>query len=260
MTEIAILLDMSQCIGCRACQMACKEWNDLPAEVTTNHGSYENPPHLSAVTWSRIRFIETATPDHGVAWHFINQRCLHCTDAACVKACETGALEHNELGFVSYDPDACIGCGLCAQACPFGMPQLSETAEFPSTIKMSKCTFCQDRVTNNLMPACAKACPTGAIQFGEREPLIAQGKARAARLKQQGYANARLYGETEMGGLHQMYVLTDSPVALGLPENPQPRYVVQTPELPVALGFAVAGAAIGGLVAFRARAQKKALS
>jgi len=257
MTEVALLLDVSKCTACRACQAACKQWNDLPAETTANRGTYENPPDLSFSTRTRIRFLEYERAE-GLAWYFFNQRCLHCTDAACVNSCEPQALKHNEMGFVSYEPGLCIGCGYCAETCPFGIPRLSETGIiFPDTRKMNKCDFCADRTTNGLQPACAKACPTGAITFGERAEMIAKGKARVEELIANGYTDANFYGENEMGGLHQMYVLPEKPSVFGLPENPQARPLVKAPELPVSVGTAVVGAAVGGLLALRARGMKK---
>lgn len=257
MTEIAMLLDVSKCTACRACQVSCKQWNELPAETTTNRGGYENPPDLSYSTRTRIRFFEHESAA-GMAWYFVNQRCLHCTDAACVNSCEPQALKHNEMGFVSYEKDLCIGCGYCAETCPFEIPRLSEDGiVFPDTRKMNKCDFCADRVTNDLQPACAKTCPTGAIFFGEREEIIAKGKARVAELVAAGNTEANFYGEHEMGGLHQMYVLPEKPAAFGLPENPQAKPLVKSPEIGIAVGAVAVGAVVGGLLAARARNMKK---
>ena len=218
---IAMLLDLAKCTACRGCQAACKQWNDLPAVKTTNRGSYQNPADLSYDTYTLIRFKEYERPDGSFAWLFLNQRCLHCTEAVCVDVCPTGALQHNELGFVSFDESKCNGCGYCVQFCPFGIPRLSEVDKTSTQAKSSKCTFCQDRVTNGVEPACAKACPTGAITFGDRDALIAHGKARVEELKAQGRADARLYGERELGGLHQMYVLEERASVYGLPEDPK---------------------------------------
>jgi len=215
----AMLIDITKCTGCRGCQAACKQWNDLPAETTYNWGSYENPPDLSYNTWTKVRFFEFDEGDR-VAWYFRKHQCLHCTDAACVKVCPTGALFHHEMGFVALDPEKCNGCGYCTQFCPFGVPRLEIINAFTGAAKASKCNFCQDRVTNGEMPACAKACPTGAILYGDQAELIGIGDQRVEELKAQGYANAVLYGKTELGGLHQMYVLPDKPSRFGLPDKP----------------------------------------
>ncbi len=257
MSEIAMLLDVSKCTACRGCQVACKQWNDLPADTPTTRGGYEHPPDLSYSTRTRIRFFEHERAD-GLAWYFVNQRCLHCTEAACVKSCEPKALKHDEMGFVSYEKDLCIGCGYCGETCPFGIPRLSEAGIiFSETRKMNKCDFCADRVTNGLQPACANTCPTGAILFGTREELIAKGKARVDELVAAGNADANFYGETEMGGLHQMYVLPEKPAVFGLPQDPQAKPLIKVPEIAVSLGAVAVGAAVGGLIAIRSRGMKK---
>jgi formate dehydrogenase iron-sulfur subunit len=144
---------------------------------------------------------------------------MHCTDAACVKVCPTGALSNNELGFIKYEKDKCCGCGYCAEFCPFEVPQL-ENNSVTGLNQMNKCTFCVDRVTNGQQPACVEACPVDAIKFGTRADLLEEGKQRVEELK---YTNpqACLYGENELGGLHVLYVLPDSPEIYGLPEEPK---------------------------------------
>ena len=211
----ATLIDISKCIACRGCQVACKAWNDLPAETTVNWGSYQNPPELSEKTWTLVTFKEV-TENGKVRWLFRKHQCMHCTEASCVSVCPTGAAKRYADGYVVIDQNWCIGCGYCVTACPFGVPHLGEPKG-----AARKCRFCIDRVTDGLTPACAKACPTGAIQFGERNELIAKGKAQVRELRANGHPNARLYGETELGGLHQMYVLTDRPAIFGLPEAPR---------------------------------------
>lgn len=217
---IAMLQDMSRCIACRGCQVACKEWNELPAVPTRNRGSYENPPALSPATWTRVQFIED---DAGGAprWFFFKQQCMHCTNAPCVEVCPTGALRRNVLGFVSLERERCNGCGYCAKFCPYGVPQLEVESALTGRAKIAKCTLCQDRVSNGQAPACAKACPAGAIEFGEREALLGRGRARVAALKAQGRTGASLYGEREMGGLGVMYVLPEPAASYpALPANP----------------------------------------
>jgi len=215
----AILYDATKCTACRACQVACKQWNELPAEVTINRGTYENPPDLSPHTWIKIKFIELEK-EGKLDWLFARQACMHCTNAACVEVCPTGALSYNELGFVQYEKDKCCGCGYCAEFCPFGVPRL-ESGKITGVGVMDKCIFCIDRVTNGLEPACVKTCPTGALTFGDRDDLAAEGRARVEALKADGFSNAYLYGDEELGGLHVLYVLADRPSVYGLPEEPE---------------------------------------
>jgi formate dehydrogenase beta subunit len=244
-----MLLDLSKCTACRGCQAACKQWNDLPAEETVQWGSYQNPKDLSYNTYTLIHFQEYVRDDDTLAWLFLNQRCLHCTDAACVEVCPTGALSHNELGFVSYEEDKCNGCGYCSQFCPFEIPRLGQADILTGVAKSSKCTFCQDRTTNGLSPACAQVCPTGAILFGDRDELVAAAKERVDTLKARGVADASVYGETELGGLHQMYVLTEKASVYGLPENPKYPAGATLKDIIRPLGNLAIGAAIVGSVA-----------
>ena len=211
----AMLIDLTKCTGCRACQVACKQWNDLPAEQTVCWGCYDNPPDLSPITWNRIAFYEWEK-DGQPKWMFRPVRCFHCTDAPCVAVCPTGALYKDAYGFTAFDESLCNGCGYCTQACPYNIPRLTDmdtikgTANFTGKGKSSKCVFCQDRVHNNLVPACASTCSPGTIQYGERADMVALGKARVAELKANGTPEANLYGENLLGGLGMMYVLPKS--------------------------------------------------
>ncbi|MCK4473312.1 MAG: 4Fe-4S dicluster domain-containing protein, partial [Anaerolineae bacterium] len=162
----ALLIDVSKCIACRACQVACKAWNDLPGEVTVCLGCYDNPHDLSPDTWNRIAFWEIERSGK-LDWVFRPVRCMHCADAPCVRVCPTGALYKDLLGFTAYDESKCNGCGYCTQFCPYDIPRLKE-ADLWGKGKATKCTFCQDRAINGLIPACAKSCPTGAIKYGDR--------------------------------------------------------------------------------------------
>lgn len=212
-----MLMDVSKCTGCRACQVACKAWNDLPGEATTCQGCYDNPPDLSPTTWNRVAFYEVEREGGQVAWMFRPVRCMHCTMASCVEVCPTGAAAH-QGEFVVIDQEQCIGCGYCQMACPFDVPRLGEGAEKASA---RKCRYCIDRVTNGKKPACATSCPTGAISYGDRNALVAKGNDRLAALKSMGLGNANLYGETQLAGLGLMYVLTDPPSVFDLPEAPR---------------------------------------
>ncbi len=207
----ARLIDTSKCMGCRGCQVACKQWNDLPAVHTTQRGTYENPPELSAHNWIKVEFTERPGE-----WLLRAHTCMHCTEASCEKVCPTGAISH--LGEVVYiDPERCIGCGYCVQACPFGVPHRDE--EITGTAR--KCRFCIDRITSGLEPACVKTCPTGAISFGDRAELLVTAENKVQALRANGHPRATLYGANELGGLHTLYVLTDTPSVYNLPEAPQ---------------------------------------
>jgi len=206
-----VLYDANKCIGCRACQVACKQWNELPAEDTVNSGSLENPPQLSAHTFTKIHFSEVEE-DGDFQWIFAKRQCMHCEDPACAAACLVGALQKTEFGAVVYDDNKCIGCRYCMMACPFGIPTFEWDKRLPW---IRKCTFCSDRQSAGLEPACVTACPTGALKFGERDELIAEARERIAAHPDQ-YVD-HIYGEKEVGGTSWLYL---SPVPfekLGFP-------------------------------------------
>lgn len=215
--RMAMLIDVAKCMGCRGCQVACKQWNQLPAEQTTFTGTYQNPKDLSGKTWTLVTFNELAgrTPeDPQVKWLFRKRSCLHCGDATCVQACPTGAARKRPDGIVYIDQDICAGCKYCVEVCPFKTPRYDHES---GTVK--KCRMCVDRLADGLQPACATACPTGAISFGDREGMVRLGMARFSVLRQQN-PDARFYGATELGGLGVMYLLPESASVFGLPENP----------------------------------------
>lgn len=215
----AILYDSTKCTACRACQVACKSWNEHEAEETTNRGTYENPEELSPETWVKMRFIETER-NGKFAWLFARRACMHCEDASCAIVCPANAIFKTDEGFVHIDQEWCVGCGNCALACPFLVPHKDHHI---GTAR--KCTACTtvglNRQEEGLDPACVTTCPTGALKFGDRDDLLNEGRQRVADLKAEGYSDAYLYGENELGGLHVMYVLDDSPAVYGLPESPQ---------------------------------------
>lgn len=210
----AILYDANKCTACRGCQVACKQWNELKAEETTNRGTYENPRALSGHTWNKIKFTEVENGGK-IDWLFTRQACMHCTDASCEKVCPAGAISHKGEAVI-IDQKWCIGCGYCVQACPFHVPHKDEEEG-----TSRKCRFCLDRITNGGEPACVKTCPLGAMQFGERSDLITAAQRRVQTLRADGHPNASLYGEHELGGLHTIYVLADRPSVYGLPEAPE---------------------------------------
>ena len=201
----SLLISPEVCIGCRACQTACKEWNQLPATQTRNTGTFENPPDLIPNLFNKIRYVEVPV-ESGVRWLFVSQRCMHCGDAGCMKICPApGALFKTPEGAVAYDKEKCIGCKLCVTACPFDVPR------YDANSKISKCHLCSDRISNGLSPACAKVCTTGAIRYGDRDELL--GFAQKA-----GYA--KVYGQADLEGLGTLYAFRDTPKLYGMNEKP----------------------------------------
>lgn len=242
----ALFVDTSKCIGCRGCQVACKQWHELPAESTRFRGSYENPVDLSAITWRKVKFIEGGGNGRPRLL-MMSDACKHCADASCLSVCPTGALSRRPWGAVDLDQTICNGCRYCVAACPFGVITFNE-----ATGRVDKCLMCPDRVSAGLAPACATTCPTGAITFGDREPLMAKAKARVAELTGKGEKLAQLYGERELSGLGQFYLLLDKPATYGLPS--EPRYAVLG-VLPGSVWSVAASVVMGvvALVAFRGR-------
>lgn len=208
MARVGLLLRPDLCIGCRACQVACKQWNGLPAEKTRNTGTHENPPDLSANLFNRIKFIEISDNGHGIRWLFVSQRCMHCGEPACVEVCPVKAITRTEDGIVLYDREKCIACHTCKEACPFRIPRYDQGGKG----KIAKCHFCFERIRAGLTPACAKTCPTDAIKFGKRDELILYSKKL-------GYPV--IYGEKELGGLGVIFALREDPKVYRLAENPQ---------------------------------------
>lgn len=261
MSDKAILYDSSKCTACRGCQVACKQWWELPGEKTINRGTYENPPDLSYDTWIRIKFNEISNGNGRIDWIFTRESCMHCTDAACVKVCPTKALYYHPSGFVAYNADLCSGCGYCVEFCPFDVPR-AKGNDITGIRKIDKCRACIDRITNGYEPSCVKTCPTDALIFGDRDELVAIGKKRVQGL-QSKYPLAYLYGEKELGGLHVMYVLTHAPQVHGLPAHPDvPVAAIATHDILRPLGYAVTALAVVGLglnyLVARATANKEA--
>ncbi|NMG32946.1 formate dehydrogenase subunit beta [Azoarcus sp. TTM-91] len=217
--EVAKLIDVSACIGCKACQAACMEWNDIREEVGTNVGVYDNPNDLTAHQWTVMRFDEVETDDGGLEWLIRKDGCMHCEDPGCLKACPSpGAIIQYSNGIVDFHEENCIGCGYCITGCPFNVPRISKQDG-----KAYKCTLCSDRVAVGQAPACAKVCPTGAIQFGSKEKMKEYAETRITDLKERGYDNAGLYDPAGVGGTHVMYVLhhADKPALYhNLPKDP----------------------------------------
>jgi len=275
MTRMGFFTDTSICIGCKACEVACKEWNDVPDDgLDFLATSYDNTGGLSADTWRHVAFIEqsggsappTAPPKGldagsspatalldtggaGVRWLMSSDVCKHCTHAACLDVCPTGALFRTEFDTVVVQQDVCNGCGYCVPACPFGVIDKREPDG-----RVWKCTLCYDRLKSDLEPACAKACPTKSIQFGPLDELRERAAGRVGVLREAGVADAHLYGadaDDGVGGFGAFFLLLDRPEVYGLPPDP----IVTTRDLPrmwraaaaasVALVAAVAAACAG---------------
>jgi formate dehydrogenase iron-sulfur subunit len=212
--------DTTVCIGCKACEVACKQWNALPADGMRWSGkSYDNTVHLSATTWRHVSFTEIERPDGAISWLFNSDVCKHCTAAPCQEACPTGALIYNEFGDVYLQQDVCNGCGYCVVACPFGV--LDRSGDDGTA---HKCTLCYDRQKDGLEPACAKTCPTDAIQFGPISELRQRAEERLSVLHRQGNDGAYLYGADDAGeysALNAFFLLTEEPAAYNLPPAPR---------------------------------------
>ncbi|MFO1352002.1 MAG: formate dehydrogenase subunit beta [Gammaproteobacteria bacterium] len=217
---VAKLIDISKCIGCKACQVACMEWNGLRDEVGVNTGVYDNPHDLTPSSWTVMRYSEVEEPGGHLEWLIRKDGCMHCADPGCLKACPApGAIVQYSNGIVDFHQENCIGCGNCVTGCPFNVPRLSKKDN-----KAYKCTLCSDRVANGREPACIKTCPTHALSFGSKDDMKKLADERITDLKERGYANAGLYDPQGVGGTHVMYVLkhADKPAQYaGLPADPQ---------------------------------------
>jgi formate dehydrogenase iron-sulfur subunit len=248
-TEVAKLIDVSKCIGCKACQVACSEWNNLRAPIGETVGTLQNPPDLAADVWTLMRFNEVETQPGNLEWLIRKDGCMHCADPGCLKACPApGAIVQYANGIVDFNEANCIGCGYCLKGCPFDIPRYGKEDR-----KAYKCTLCSDRVAVGLEPACVKTCPTGAIMFGSKEAMTEHAAGRVEDLKSRGFANAGLYDPQGVGGTHVMYVLqhADQPeLYQNLPKDPKISRVVRFWKGGAkAFGWAAMGlAALGGLV------------
>jgi formate dehydrogenase iron-sulfur subunit len=304
MTEIAVhdpaaermgfFTDTTVCIGCKACEVACKQWNDLPADGSTfgKRGSYDSTASLGAATWRHVRFVEALVPEPGEGghlpnipaaggggaddvdlvgwaesadgsaelekWLFMSDVCKHCTNAGCLDACPTGALIRTEFETVIVQPDVCNGCGYCVPSCPFGVIDRD-----PYDGRAAKCTLCYDRLRDGLEPACAKACPTDSIQFGPYEELLEVARGRVTELHSRGLDDAYLYGAGESpdeqlaGGLGAFFLLTQPPERFGLPaaaESPIQENMPHATAAGLAAAVLAAGATIASFVLTHRRA------
>ena len=268
--RVGFFTDTSVCIGCKACEVACKEWNLIPEDGLVWSGeSYDNTSQLDANSWRHVAFVEQRKPlrvgedgepgiDRGdpdgdaLRWLMSSDVCKHCTHAACLDVCPTGSLFRTEFGTVVVQEDICNGCGYCVPACPFGV---IDRREIGGDGRVWKCTLCYDRLKGGHEPACAKACPTKSIQFGPLDELRERADARLAKLEAEGWNGPQLYGhdpDDGVGGFGAFFLLLDEPEVYGLPPDP----VVSTAQLPqmyrsmataaAALVVGVAAAFLGG--------------
>src|SRR5213595_4095811 len=272
--RMGFFTDTTICIGCKACEVACKEWNLIPEDGLVWTGeSYDNTSHLGANSWRHVAFVEQRKPlkldgetasvePEPLRWLMESDVCKHCTHAGCLDVCPTGSLFRTEFGTVVVQQDICNGCGYCVPACPFGVldkRHIEATTDPPPAFlgrkqdgRVWKCTLCYDRLKGGHEPACAKACPTKSIQFGPLEELRERADARLAKLETEGWNGAQLYGrdpDDGVGGFGAFFLLLDEPEVYGLPPDP----VVTTKNLPEmwrTTAFAAAATLVGTAVAF----------
>jgi formate dehydrogenase iron-sulfur subunit len=262
-----MFVDTSICTGCKACQVACKEWNSLEPEpghfkadpatrrLANNFTgkSYDNTGALSATDWRHVLFIEQFNALRtGSRWLFMSDSCKHCTDAGCLNVCPVSAIVRTDEGNVVIRQDKCVGTKACNAACPYGVARYS-----PVSKTSRKCTLCNDRIHNGLGTACSKACPTGSIRFGEVVDLRKLADARLEQLKKLGESRANIYGYSEAKGLNVFYLLMDKPSVYGLPDNP---VIIQRPKsLPPVTGkLDLVTMGLAAIVNFRERGSRKA--
>jgi formate dehydrogenase iron-sulfur subunit len=253
--QVAKLIDTTTCIGCKACEVACQEWNDLlgidEAVEPVQFGTYQTQPDLTSNFWNLIRFnehIETNSDgSDSMHWLMAKDQCMHCVEPGCLEACPSpGAIVQYTNGIVDFQQEHCIGCEYCVTGCPFDIPRLNKR-----TKKVYKCTLCSDRVSYGLEPACIKACPTGCLQFGTKEQLVQIANHRVEQLKEDGKQHAGVYDPAGVGGTGVVYVLefADRPELYGLPKDPTvPRTLALWKKVLKPLGsLAMAGAVVGAV-------------
>ena len=254
--------DTSVCIGCKACEVACKEWNQLDGNEPVFGDGYDNTGQLDAQNWRHVQFHdrvpdETSTVGQGKAWLMMSDVCKHCTHASCMEVCPTDAIIKTEFDTVYIQPNVCNGCRDCIAACPYGVIEMNQNKGVAQ-----KCTLCYDRLQNSMEPACAKACPTQSIQFGPVKELKLTAVKRVNDLHAQGVTEAQLYGadESVYGGLNAFFLLMDKPEVYGLPNAEN----AVLPSRNNARGYlatmvTAVVAVVGGLIALRRRREPPAV-
>ncbi len=221
--ELVKFVDVTKCDGCRACMVACKNWNDLPADIEGFSG-YASHTELSDVTWNNITYkeVENTTRNEGLDWLFAHKSCLHCVDAACEKVCPENALSHSEWGSVVLDPEKCVACGYCVTNCTFDVIRLGTIKDQNGHDKKvsRKCTLCTDRLDNGLDPACVTACHTGSLTIGPRAEMLKIAEERLAVVKER-YPSANIYNPEGLNGTAMVFLLANKPAVYDLPANPE---------------------------------------
>jgi formate dehydrogenase iron-sulfur subunit len=274
--RVGFFTDTTTCIGCKACEVACKQWNDLPSDggELRPGASYDATGELSASSWRHVRFVEVLDPaaaqdelnlvdwaQNGGSdrWLFMSDVCKHCTHAGCLDACPTGAIVRTEFETVLVQPDVCNGCGYCIPSCPFGVLDRDQVDG-----RAAKCTLCYDRLQDGVEPACAKSCPTDSIQFGPYDELLERARGRVRALHERGVDSAYLYGAGDgpgaelAGGLGAFFLLTEPPESYGLPANAESplREGVLPATLAAAAGALVAAAGVAAAFGLPRRARR----
>jgi formate dehydrogenase iron-sulfur subunit len=243
---VGFFTDTSLCIGCKACEVACKEWNGVPEDGLDFLGlSMDNTGGLGASTWRHVAFVEQEDP---LRWLMSSDVCKHCSEAACLEVCPTGSLFRTEFGSVVVQEDICNGCGYCVPACPFGVIDRRQDDG-----RAWKCTLCYDRLKGDQEPACAKACPTDSIQFGELDALRVHARGRVEELRERGVEGARLYLDGPgdgVGGAHAFFLLLDEPEVYGLPPDPvtPTRHLGESWRAAAAAGASIVAGVIGAVL------------
>lgn len=246
--EVAKLVDVTTCIGCKACEVACVEWNGYPFRETTFDNTYQTMPTTEWNYWNLIKFNEHEPDNGNLMWLMRKDQCMHCEDPGCLRACPAdGAIVQYVNGIVDFQQENCIGCGYCISGCPFDIPKFN-----PETKKVYKCTLCSDRVGAGLEPACIKACPTGCLHFGTKDDMKQLAETRAQQLREHsGFPNAGVYDPQSIGGTHVLYVLHDinqTELYGGLPSNPRiPMSYLTWKRLFKPLGLLMAGLGVLGV-------------
>jgi len=244
--QVCKLVDTTTCIGCKACEVACQEWNDLPFAPTSFDNTYQTMPSTAWNFWNLIKFNEQPKEDGTFMWLMRKDQCMHCADPGCLTACPAdGAIVQYANGIVDFQQDHCIGCGYCITGCPFDIPKFN-----PTTKKVYKCTLCSDRVSQGLEPACIKACPTGCLHFGSKDDMKDLAEKRSRQLREHyGFEQAGVYDPPGVGGTGVIYVLhgvTHPEAYGGLPANPSIPWAVRLWKTP--LKWMGNLAMVGGLV------------